>query len=80
MPFKHFPWFRDATVNAVMKVELAGPGHLYWPDLDVDLAVDSIDHPERFPLVSQPRPKRRCKRRRASPAARKPCLRRARCG
>jgi hypothetical protein len=56
MPFKQFPWFRDAAVGAVLNVELAGPGHLYWPDLDIDLAVDSIDHPERFPLVSQVRP------------------------
>src|SRR3546814_7518272 len=29
------------------------PQHLYWPDLDIDLAVDSIRHPERFPLVSR---------------------------
>src|SRR5215475_2321541 len=27
--------------------------HLYWPDLDVDLAVESIEHSERFPLVSK---------------------------
>jgi hypothetical protein len=27
--------------------------HLFWPDLDVDLAVDSIHHPERYPLVSR---------------------------
>jgi hypothetical protein len=27
--------------------------HLYWPDLDVDLAVESIRNPERFPLVSR---------------------------
>ena len=58
MPFKQFPWFRAASVAAVLNVELAGPGHLYWPDLDVDLAVDSIEHPERFPLVSQGRPNR----------------------
>jgi hypothetical protein len=25
---------------------------LRWPELDVDLAVGSIDHPEDFPLVS----------------------------
>ena len=56
MPFEHFPWFRNASIGAVMNVELAGPGHLHWPDLDVDLAVDSIEHPERFPLVSQARP------------------------
>jgi len=56
MPFKQFPWFRTASIAAVMKVELEGPGHLYWPDLDVDLAVESIEHPDRFPLVSQVRP------------------------
>jgi|CXWL01.1.fsa_nt_gi hypothetical protein len=53
MPFDKFPWFREASVNAVLTVELAGPGHLYWPDLDVDLDVESIEHPERFPLVSK---------------------------
>ena len=56
MPFAHFPGFRDATIDAVMNVDLEGPGHLYWPKLDVDLAVESIEHPERFPLVSQARP------------------------
>ena len=56
MPFEQFPWFRRATIGAVMNVELAGPGHLYWPDLDVDLAIESIEHPERFPLVSQSGP------------------------
>jgi hypothetical protein len=29
------------------------PHHLYWPDLDIDLAVESIRHPEQFPLVSR---------------------------
>jgi len=24
------------------------PGHFYWPELDVDLAIESIEHPERF--------------------------------
>jgi len=56
MPFEQFPWFRQATIGAVLNVELAGPGHLYWPDLDVDLAVESIVHPERFPLVSSSEP------------------------
>ena len=56
MPFEQFPWFRRAAIGAVMNVELAGPGHLYWPDLDVDLALESIEHPERFPLVSQSGP------------------------
>lgn len=26
---------------------------LHWPELDVDLAVESVRYPQRFPLVSQ---------------------------
>ncbi|HQR03586.1 MAG: DUF2442 domain-containing protein [Proteobacteria bacterium] len=54
LPFAEFPWFRDAAVGKILHVELPSPNHLYWPELDVDLAVESIrQHPERFPLVSQ---------------------------
>ena len=53
--FQQFPWFRDAPIGHLLNVELPSPRHLYWPDLDVDLAVESIDHPERFPLTSKVR-------------------------
>jgi len=53
LPFSEFPWFRDVAVGKILHVELPSPSHLYWPELDVDLAVESIRHPERFPLVSQ---------------------------
>jgi hypothetical protein len=53
VPFSEFPWFKEAPVSHLTNVELPQPHHLYWPDLDVDLAVDSLRHPERFPLVSQ---------------------------
>lgn len=56
VPFKEFPWFQKAAIGELLNVELASPRHLYWPDLDVDLAVESIDFPERFPLVSKQRP------------------------
>lgn len=54
LPFEQFPWFRTATVDQIMSVERPSPEHLYWPLLDVDLAVTSIRHPERFPLVARP--------------------------
>ncbi len=54
--FKHFPWFRDASIGQLLNVERPAPHHLYWPDLDVDLAVESLTNPERYPLVSQVRP------------------------
>jgi hypothetical protein len=53
VPFAEFLWFRDAPIGQLVNVQLPSPHHLYWPDLDVDLAVDSLFHPERFPLVSR---------------------------
>ncbi|QJD30048.1 DUF2442 domain-containing protein [Methylococcus geothermalis] len=53
LPFSEFPWFRDVAVGKILHIELPSENHLYWPELDVDLAVESIRHPERFPLVSQ---------------------------
>lgn len=48
--FKTFSWFADAAVNKIVNVRRPSPDHLYWPDLDVDLSVESIEHPERFSL------------------------------
>ena len=59
VPFKEFPWFREASVREISNVELPAPHHLYWPDLDIDLAVESIEHPEKYPLVSQAQPNKR---------------------
>ena len=53
--FRDFPWFSEASIRAITHVELPSPHHLYWPELDVDLAVESIEHPEQYPLVSQAR-------------------------
>lgn len=50
--FAQFPWFRDAAIRAITNVQLPRAHHLYWPDLDIDLAVESIEHPEKYPLVS----------------------------
>lgn len=55
VPFTEFPWFSDAPIGHLLNVHLPSPHHLYWPDLDVDLAVESLFHPERFPLVSRVR-------------------------
>ena len=53
VPFDQFPWFKDASIAEILHVEQPNPGHLYWSELNVDLDVESIEHPERFPLVSR---------------------------
>ena len=62
LPFADFPWFREASVADVLHVERPQPQHLYWPALDIDLAVESMLDPERFPLISRERPNRRLQR------------------
>lgn len=50
LPFARFPWFAQASIAQISRVEWPAEDHLYWPDLDVDLSVRSIEHPEEFPL------------------------------
>jgi hypothetical protein len=65
LSFKDFPWFENALIREITHVELASPHHLYWPELDIDLAVDSLTHPEKYPLVSRVQPKHRLQRAKA---------------
>ena len=53
VPFDQFPWFRDATIGQISRVERPAPLHPCWPELDIDLAVESIRDPAKFPLVAR---------------------------
>jgi hypothetical protein len=53
LPYAEFPWFKQATMEQITTVEWRSLDHLYWPLLDVDLALDSIQDPGRFPLVAK---------------------------
>jgi len=51
LPYEQYPWFRDAKVGQIYNVELQHGGHLHWPELDVDLELESLKSPEKYPLV-----------------------------
>lgn len=53
LDFDQFPWFRKARLEELFSVEVSRGDHLYWPQLDVDLDLDRIEHPEKYPLVSR---------------------------
>jgi hypothetical protein len=53
VPFVEFPWFMKATIEQLSDVQRPSEDHLYWPQLDVDLSVESIRQPEAFPLASK---------------------------
>jgi len=52
LPFEQFPWFRKGSIEQVSNVERPAIDHLYWPDLDIDLSIESIRDPQAFPLMS----------------------------
>ena len=51
LPFEEFPWFKNATIKEIQNVKLIHSHHLFWPNLDVDLEMDSLTHLEQYPLV-----------------------------
>lgn len=53
LPYTEFPWIKAATIQQIFNVVRPTADHLYWPDLDVDLSVESIRYPERFPLKAK---------------------------
>ena len=53
VPFIEFPWFRKATIEQLSSVEWPSKDHLYWPQLDIDLSVESIRDPGAFPLTAK---------------------------
>ena len=51
LPYEKYPWFKDAKVSAIYNLQFRHGYHLRWPDLDVDLELESLEHPEKFPLT-----------------------------
>ena len=54
--YNRVPWLRDARISSALNVRMAGENAIEWPDLDVDLEIDSLKHPERYPLVMKRSP------------------------
>ena len=40
--YNRLPWMKDATVKSVLNVQMAVKNAIEWPDLDVDLEIDSL--------------------------------------
>ena len=51
LSYNRIPWMQDAPIRSVLNVQMSGPEAIEWPDLDVDLEIESLQHPERYPLI-----------------------------
>ena len=51
LSYNRVPWLRDARISSVLNVRMSGARSIEWPELDIDLEVESLRHPERYPLL-----------------------------
>ena len=56
LSYNRIPWMQDAPIRSVLNVKMSGPEAIEWSDLDVDLEIESLRHPERYPLVIKRNP------------------------
>ncbi|GHT33642.1 hypothetical protein FACS189434_08290 [Bacteroidia bacterium] len=52
LPYNTNPWFENAKVVDVFNVEPVGHSGIRWKALDVDLAIESMIYPEKYPLIA----------------------------
>ena len=48
--FESYPDFQHATIEQIFHFEQAYD-QFYWPDLDIDIELEALQHPERYPLI-----------------------------
>ena len=49
--FNRIPWLKSASIMDALNVKMSGRNAIEWPTLDIDLEIDSLKHPERYPLI-----------------------------
>lgn len=51
IPYADYPAFTKATIAQIFNLQMPGPGQLHWPDLDIDIEVEALEAPGKFPLA-----------------------------
>jgi len=59
LDYNKFPFFKNKRISDIHNVKLLHGFHLYWPKIDVDLVIDNLENPEKYPLHSK---KKHCKK------------------
>lgn len=51
VPFADYPVFQNAAVEQIFLVERLSHNQFHWPELDADIELDALEHPEQYPLI-----------------------------
>jgi len=49
--FDIYPAFKNASVSSIFNMKAISSGQLSWPDIDIDIEIESLDKPESYPLI-----------------------------
>ena len=50
LSFEDYPELGKATIDQIYEFEFYHGNHLHWPSLDVDVELDALEYPEKYPL------------------------------
>ena len=50
VPFERYPAFQKARVEQIFNFE-QDDDTFYWSELDIDIELDALKHPEKYPLI-----------------------------
>ncbi len=56
LSYNRVPWLKDARISDVLNVRMSGHSAIEWEALGVDLEIESLKHPERYPLIMKRNP------------------------
>lgn len=56
LSYNRVPWMKDARISDVLNVKMCGHSAIEWETLGVDLEIESLKHPERYPLIMKRNP------------------------
>ena len=51
LSYSDYPWFKKAAIGGIFDVKLLHDYHLYWPTLEIDIDIRSLEAVEQYPLV-----------------------------
>lgn len=54
--YHRLPWLKDARISDVLNVRMCGRSAIEWEALGIDLEIESLKHPERYPLLMKRNP------------------------
>ena len=48
--FEDYPAFKKASIDQILNIQRISPTQFRWPDIDEDIELEALEHPEKYIL------------------------------